>query len=184
MSKKWLLRCLPLVPRLRRGSTGGPRSALRHSSRPSPAPLFCHKRLSFISLCIVPALLGNGCAGISPAVAPRAHAPADASATTVEADWDDADASVKVALGQVGIASVGVDRSPQRLDYRLRTPRDEPGSLTLERVDPTDTVDPVEIRVTSSIGRFGDPERERELIERVAARLDQLRGVEVAPVRR
>lgn len=101
----------------------------------------------------------------------------------VEADWDDAEAAVSAALGKSELVKVRLERAGgSRLVYVLRTSRDEPAEFTITRGDRWGWADPVPLLLTCSIGRFGDPQREREFLALVAERLGQLRGVEVAPL--
>jgi hypothetical protein len=108
-----------------------------------------------------------------------------AAAAQSLADWDDVRASVGAALGGSELVLVRLDApEPDRLVYTLRTSRDEPASLTVQRLDPPGAPDPVRLALTCSVGRFGDAAREREFLLLVAERLEQLKGVEVAPIRR
>lgn len=108
---------------------------------------------------------------------------ARAASVDTSADWDDVGAAVAAALSESELVEVRADRSdPARLVDTLRTSRDEPAVLTVERLDEPDSSGPVRLRVTCSIGRFGDPEREREFIALIVDRLERLRGVEVAPI--
>ncbi|HZW09936.1 MAG TPA: hypothetical protein VFF69_08535 [Phycisphaerales bacterium] len=142
------------------------------------------KSVVVLCLCAFTGAFSPGCA--SGGSGRPAGAPAS-GATRIEVlgDWDDVRSSVGVGLSQVGIAPLRVNSpEPDRLEYALRTPRDEPGRLTLERLAPAHEPDPVAIAITCSIGRFGDPEREAQLVARIRRRLEQLRGVEIAPIRR
>jgi hypothetical protein len=135
-------------------------------------------------LCAAAGALAMGCAS-SPPPAVGTTRSGGVTRTELSADWNDVASAVGVGLGQVGIAPVRVDRSdPSRAVYTLRTARDEPGELTLERLAEPAAADPVAIAITCSIGRFGDPTREADVIQSVARRLEQLRGVEIAPIKR
>lgn len=121
-----------------------------------------------------------GCSGQGAVTPPSPLA--GAAATEVSADWDDIEAAVAGALGRSELVRVRLDRSdPGRLVYTLRTSRDEPAVLTIARLDTLGSPDPVRLGLTCSVGRFGDAAREREFLGLVAARLEQLRGVEVVP---
>ena len=117
-----------------------------------------------------------GSAGLTGVVAEAGE-----SVIWVEADWADAEAAVSAALGKSELVKVRLKRpDPSRLVYTLRTSRDEPAVLTITRGE--GVADPVPMFLTCSIGRFGDPRREREFLALVAQRLGELRGVEVAPI--
>lgn len=122
-----------------------------------------------------------GCSGQGAAAPPSPLA--GAAAAEVSADWDDIEAAVAGALGQSELVGVRLDRSdPDRLVYTLRTRRDEPAVLAVTRLDSPGSPDPVRLGLACSVGRFGDAAREREFLGLVAARLEQLRGVAVAPL--
>ncbi len=123
----------------------------------------------------------GGCAGQGGGAPPRTLP--GAVATEVSGDWDDIEAAVTGALGQSELVGVRLDRSdPARLVYTLRTSRDEPAVLAIARLDAPGSPDPVRLGLACSVGRFGDAAREREFLGLVTARLEQLRGVEVAPL--
>lgn len=108
---------------------------------------------------------------------------AGAAAAEVSADWDDIEAAVAGALTQSELVRVRLDRPDSgRLVYTLRTSRDEPAVLTIARLDTPGVSDPIRLGLACSVGRFGDAAREREFLGLVAARLEQLRGVAVAPL--
>ncbi|MBK7406185.1 MAG: hypothetical protein IPJ41_16665 [Phycisphaerales bacterium] len=109
---------------------------------------------------------------------------ADAQQKEASGDWDDISAAVAVSLSVSELVLVATE-SPDagHRVYRLRSARDEPGVLVVERLSPADEGDPVLLRLSCSVGRFGDPARERAVLERVSTRLGQLRGVEVSPIR-
>jgi hypothetical protein len=119
--------------------------------------------------------------------APRTRLPADASSphqVQTNADWDDLEPAVALALGRTELVRLRIDRpEPGRVEFVLRSSRDEPARLTAERLAPPDTPDPVDIRLTCTVGRFGDPARERQFLDLIVRRLTQLRGVETAPAR-
>jgi hypothetical protein len=101
----------------------------------------------------------------------------------VQADWDDVDASVEVALHQVQMALDHEEHDEQDLvrTFYLLTPTDEPATLTVRRdkviLDGAQT-----ITLDAHVGRFGDKTRENQLIRAVRYRLKCLVGVTHAPV--
>jgi hypothetical protein len=101
----------------------------------------------------------------------------------VQADWDDADASVEVALHQVQMALDHIERDEQGLEcrYYLLTTTDEPATLTLRR-DKVVFDGPQTITLEAHVGRFGDKTRENQLIRAVRHRLKSLAGKTHAPV--
>ena len=128
------------------------------------------------------AVWAPGCSGDRPVRPPVILA--GAATSEVLADWDDVEAAVSVALSNTELVKVGVNRAdPARRVYTLRTSKDEPAGLTIERLGPLVDGEPVTLLATCSIGRFGDAEREREFLGLIVRRLEQLRGVEVAPLR-
>ena len=145
-----------------------------------------------LCLCLVVSLVPGavfwGCSGPSQGVQPaRGVAPSATSPvqTTIVADWDDLQAAVGFALSRTELVRVSVFRPTEdRVEFRLRSSRDEPGLLVATREDEWCGGDPVTMTLTCTVGRFGDPAREQQFLELVAERLGQLRGVEVAPIKR
>lgn len=180
MSNRAVLRSsLPTRPACAAGLS---RSAEEKSSRRSRLRKPWRKLLLYSGLWTMSAAgaLAGGCASV-PRIPPAPEGPAE---RTVLADWDDAEAAARVGLRQVGVADLRVDRpAPGKLVYHVLTASDQPGTLTLERLASPEAADPVEVRIDAAIGRFGEDALEHELVRRVAERLEDLRGVEYAPVR-
>lgn len=183
-------------PRRQSGRPGAPQSASGKSSSAHRTRGNRRNPLSGIRLhpasapgwgliALAALLLQPGCAAPPPRPSPQparepAHGPSTAGA---RADWDDIEASVTAALSKTELVFVRLTApEPGRLVYTLRTSRDEPASLTVERLDPPGVQDPVGLSLTCTVGRFGDPAREREFLDLVIKRLRQLRDVEVAPL--
>lgn len=143
----------------------------------------------------------TGCAPRSANLPETIRHPESPVTITVTADWDDADAAVRVALGRCGVAveqrelvpRPGVDRGgpvpPQLLPadivtyrYDLATIAGADGELTISRTRPASADRPIPITLRCRIGVFGDPAIESCVVESVAIRLRQLRGVGYAPV--
>lgn len=192
MSNCFALHDQPPPPRSRSGRSDGPRSARQKSSSPRRTPRSGRNPLfgnalrppagrgrRAVGLGLLLALAACSAGGPRPAPSPLPGSPS----TRTRADWDDVRASVAGALGECDLVLVRLDTPrPGLLVYTLRSSRDEPAVLTVRRLD--QEPDPVGLELTCSIGRFGDPERERDFLRLVADRLGQLRGVEVAPIRR
>ena len=114
---------------------------------------------------------------------------AEGSTLSETGDWDDVEASVIV--GAMAIEAAIESRSddgPMRRVFKLRLIQGRPATLTASRATPPPTDElagepPVAITLQAVVGRFGDHERERRLLQAVAARLEDLRGVEFAPIR-
>lgn len=154
-------------------------TALPGAARHAPGP-----RAVQISLCALALLLPGACAQSSeslPTLLP------DASRVTSRGDANDIDAAVEVAVGRVEMSVVRTIRTSQdphvlRI-YELRAANDEPAVLKVRRAGITIENQPVTLELAASFGRFGNPERERALLDAVTRRLGQLAGVQVAPVR-
>ncbi len=126
----------------------------------------------------------TACSAPQPLPAPQRFAlPTQAQ---VVGDWDDIETSVITGASQSQIA---VERiltpEPDRITYELRTITDEPGTLDVRLLpDPAATsLEARQIQFTAQVGRFGDAAWQERLIGRVRARLEDLRGVGVAPIR-
>jgi len=113
------------------------------------------------------------------------------------ADWDDVEPAIGVALGRTELVKVRIERpTPDRIEVRLRSSKDEPGLLVVTReAAVAATIDDraaepaadriaesVPMTLTCTVGRFGDPAREQQLLAYVVERLEQLKGVEFSPV--
>lgn len=108
---------------------------------------------------------------------------ADAADASVRADWDDADAAVYGGLSRLVVAVTRiVPVSPDQRQYQLRCMSGEDGLLVIDRPAGAPD-DPLQLRVRCSIGRLGDPELERAVVEGVTRRLHELCGVEYAPLK-
>ncbi|MBM4108340.1 MAG: hypothetical protein FJ255_05935 [Phycisphaerae bacterium] len=101
----------------------------------------------------------------------------DPFVATAAGDWEDVDAAVSLAVGEAEVAVVErLAPAPGRIEFRLLSAGEEPGLLVVERRGDG-------LSLEARVGRWGRPETERRLIERVARRLARLRGVEAAPAR-
>jgi hypothetical protein len=98
-------------------------------------------------------------------------------------DWNDADAAVYGGIEPLGVAVAEVvSISPTRRAYRLKAMNGEKGVLTFERVgDAGADASPLTLRC--SMGHLGHPDLERQIVDSVTRRLEQLRGREFAPRR-
>ena len=114
------------------------------------------------------------------ASSPPLAAPVPSEGASIEAlgDWDDLAAAVSVAVDRVQWAVLSREGSGDAVRWDLMNVRGDPGFLSIER-GAGDAV-----RITARLGRFGDAREEQRLIEAVADRLGELRGVEVAPLGR
>lgn len=124
---------------------------------------------------------------------------------TVAAEWDDLSAAISVAMRRCACAELTSATEPDR---RVAPPDASLPSapaaaarrvveiITLEGPSGTITIDwlgelggavpngPIgDIRVEALVGRFGTPEIEACLVEQITGRLDQLSGVDAAPLR-
>lgn len=118
----------------------------------------------------------------------------DASTAEASADYDDVDAAVAVAASKNEMAvmwSNGASESPRR--YYLKTVKDEPVYLfvgkqaSFERRpvrDPKAPIPPDQLVMRCTVGRFGDSDREEELLDDLRERLEDLYGKNAAPIRK
>ncbi len=118
---------------------------------------------------------GGGCSSSSrPAVAADE---AGWSRAECRGDWDDVGPSVEAAVGRIEAAVEDSRLAPDGTrTYALRTLGAEPGLLEA-RPGPEGVIE-----LRTRVGRFGDPVRERRLLDAVVRRLAQLRGVDAAPL--
>jgi hypothetical protein len=110
----------------------------------------------------------------------------DQSQLVIMADWDDVEGSVAVALGQAEVASDGLETSEDSYTYRLRSVGAIPGTLWITRAPGAPPDKPIPVTLRCRFGHFrdaADRQRERRVIDRVAARLRDLAGRDYAPIR-
>jgi hypothetical protein len=124
----------------------------------------------------------------------RRAAEADQPArAVVRGDWDDVEAAIWTAAGQMEIAVERIEgggRGEDTLRATLRTVRSEPVTLVARRLsgDAEGTggqrAEGERIELEAQFGRFPDPDdRARRLVELMERRLGQLQGVGAAPIR-
>ena len=75
-----------------------------------------------------------------------------------------------------------IDNAVDAATGSIRTAAAELGLLVVERVGNDAPAGPMALRLTCTIGRSGNPAKERRVIAEVRERLLDLRGVEFAPV--
>ena len=132
-----------------------------------------------IGACLVSAL---GACGGGPAIY------SDGTTSLAMAEWKDVSPALIIALDRSQLNVVNTTRSEDGLSvtFELLGVHDEPGKLTLTRKAPglaEKGEGPIPIEITATIGRFGDRDRERQLIADFRRRLGDLAGVDVAPLR-
>lgn len=101
----------------------------------------------------------------------------------VTGDWNDVEASVLAALSDNEVAILHEELGDTKQKFELLRVTDDAGWIVAMRESTADT-DRIRIRLTAKIGYFGDPPRERKLLDSVARRLRQLAGVEYRPISR
>lgn len=152
---------------------------------------------TFASFALAAALLGGCLSTLDEARQPSGPVviePEGAAPTSAEilADWDDADAAVEAALTRCAssvlrdrrYAGGGAGTPPEPIEITLEivTLRGDEGAIRLRRLDPWNGVDPVRVVVEASVGVFGNRRAEGCLVRAIALRLEQLRGVDYAPL--
>lgn len=147
-----------------------------------------------VVMCVMSLVAGGAAGCVSVVEQPRM-----VSSQTVragEGDRDDIWAAVTLAMTSNEMAVVDAYYDPpDSRTYFITTIRDEPVRLVLTGPgfgEGGTIYGPMydgpfgrggEITIEATVGRFGDPERERRLVRDVARRLEQLSGVRVSPVR-
>ncbi|MBX3315514.1 MAG: hypothetical protein KF902_01475 [Phycisphaeraceae bacterium] len=116
----------------------------------------------------------GGCDGV-PATIDRKHG--SSALGSGLSDANDINISIDAALARAGIAPVAIENRPDGSRvWELRNARDEPGELIVRVGIPESEGGPIPVEMTCRIGRFGDPETERLILESAAKRMEQLRG--------
>lgn len=98
-------------------------------------------------------------------------------------DWNDINAAAEIGSAQAESVWVGSpkDVSPTERVFQLAHISGARGTLTVTRADAEHAED-ILITLVCTMGRFGEPALERKIIEGTARRLEELRGVEFAPI--
>lgn len=103
----------------------------------------------------------------------------------VRADWNDVEASMDVAAPRAELAVLSTEALEHgaSLRFSVVTTTDEYGEITARRDGhgPSDGEN-IPIVLEARIGRFGDPTRERLILNALARRLDQLHAKATAPL--
>jgi len=105
---------------------------------------------------------------------------ADAATSQHPGDWDDVDSAVIWGVNNgEWVIHRQWDVDAQTRLYELRNSEGVSAHLQIHR-SPANTTDQLDI--TATVGPIGDAAAERKLIALVARRLEELHGVEVAPL--
>ncbi len=101
------------------------------------------------------------------------------------ADWDDLDAAVEVAAAKAELAVVSRrDERDGSARVELVSATDEPALLVARPAHGySPGPRPILIDLSLGVGRFGDSTRERIFLDAVKSRLEQLAGVDWAPLK-
>jgi len=145
----------------------------RHNSR------WAHRGACVGAAAVSALLLGCGSTASEGArfIGPNFGSPRTAS---IVADWNDVDAAVEVGVPRAEMAVIFDETpSPDERVFSVKDIADERGTLRIWRTSGDATP---EIKLEARVGLFGEPEKERKLLECVCARLEELKGVEWAPV--
>jgi hypothetical protein len=103
------------------------------------------------------------------------------TAATVVGDWDDVEAAAAIGTGEAEVSILTTERDEREIRFSLRTVGGEGGELVAAREEGASVGGSERIRLSARITTFGDRAAEAHLIDRVAARLRRLAGVEWAP---
>lgn len=158
-----------------------------HPPNPGEGPIPASQLLgsrSLISPILVSLILAGGTGGLVSCTATGLPGQGGTHATLVgevsersaAGDWADLDAAVEVALESAEVAVIGSGHTPDRATYQLVSLEGRPGELVIARGESG------RLTLSARIGRFGDPARERRLLDAVAGRLARLGGVDIAPL--
>jgi hypothetical protein len=134
-------------------------------------------RMTIAAMLLGPALFG--CKGVPTPLPVWTTLVEEGSELVLQGDWDDVDAAVRTGASHAEMAVVEGVAEPDRREFQLRSISGETGKMIATRLSPGE---PSRIRLVARLGHFGNPEAERRLLGFVAKRLEQLRGVDWAPL--
>ena len=167
------------------------------ADRTSPPPARVAPPLLAIALL---AAINLGCVPRSSWVEPAPPGATSPTVRTLDADWSDIDPAMLVALPRCDTTTLdrrvtyaeppdpdtpqlaSAPRPESIVVYDLLTSRGFEGTIRFRRLTDPGAPAPARIEITCRVGPFGRPEIERCLVEQVARRLDDLRGVGWAPI--
>jgi hypothetical protein len=102
-------------------------------------------------------------------------------------DWNDVNASAQTAMSKNEAAILTWNQTPTEQVFEFKTIRDERGRLVARRDDPAPELGrdagPIPIRLSCTVGLFGNSSVERSILRAAKQRLEQLSGVDWAPIR-
>lgn len=102
---------------------------------------------------------------------------------TVQADWDDIDAAVETGVAKAEATVVRSSTAPDGLQHRYELKHVSGVTGVLNARVETDGKDPRSIVLSCTMGAMENGGFARNVIDRVARRLAELKGVEVAPIK-
>ncbi len=94
----------------------------------------------------------------------------------VVADWNDVEAAAIAAMGGNETVITGQSATDREQVFELLTIMDARGKLVARRDG--EGAEKIPIRLTCELGYFGDPAREKAVVEAAGKRLRELEGVE------
>ncbi len=137
-------------------------------------------RLAIGAAAVLASFAAVGC--FAPAPKPHQSAPSAPFQLTVIGDWNDVEASLFAVIGKAEMAILSKTDRPNEQVYELLSVGDEPGFVYARR-QPGDKDDLIPITLSCSLGFFGDPAGEKDMVSGMAARLNDLAGVGARPIR-
>lgn len=129
----------------------------------------------------------HGCGSVpAPTTRPRGVVTTGPSESLVTGDWNDVYAAIQTALGQNEGALLSRSESDTEQTFEFSLITDDRGTLTARRDSPAPKFNapdpaPIPIHLSCSVGLFGNPAKERAILDATKRRIEQLAGVDWAP---
>lgn len=105
------------------------------------------------------------------------------AALTIQADWDDIDAAVETGVAKAEAVVIRSSVSPDALQHRYELKHVSGVTGVLNARVETEGKDPRSIVLSCTMGAMENGGVAKNVVDRVARRLAELKGIEVAPIR-
>ena len=138
-----------------------------------------------LTACCVSTLpLISGCTSGGPPSNPARTIASEGSTRRVTGDWNDVESAALVGTNKAeAVVRTQTINTATLQEFDLQTVRDGRGTLRVSREQSDTDGESISIELWCHVGPFGDQARERQILDAVAERFADLRGVEFAPIR-
>ena len=158
-----------------------PMNSTRHtpSTVARTAYLFCKSTAISVAISLFLGMILSGCATSATSSTRDRRGPA---AITIQADWDDIDAAVETGVAKAEAVVVRSSAAPDGMQHRYELKHVSGVTGVLNARVEGSGKDPRSITLSCTMGAMENAGVAKNIVDRVARRLAELKGVEVAPI--